>query len=99
MNYPDLQINKDDLRDVIRTLDAAGSDLFKQAKPVQTTPDCGESSGETAEALAALAAVVCAMSERFGVLKDAAQKALDLAIETDEDIAQRGNAQRRGIEG
>lgn len=98
LNYPDIQVNKDDLRDAIRTLDTAGADLFKQAKPVQTTPDCGKSSGETAEALAALAAVVGALSERFGVLKDAAQNALDSAIEADEDAAQRGHAQRRGME-
>ncbi|MEI7055651.1 hypothetical protein WBG06_07525 [Nocardioides sp. CCNWLW239] len=95
----DMHVNPDDLRSIKSTLDTAGSDLFKQAEPLQKTPDVGESSSEVATALASLAAAVGGMSEGLGKLGDSVQNALDHATGADQAAGDEGRRHEQRVRG
>ncbi|GGU09719.1 hypothetical protein [Nocardioides albus] len=95
----DMHVDPDDLRSIKNTLNTAGGDLFKQAEPLQKTPDVGESSSEVATALASLAAAVGGMSEGLGSLSDGVQNALDHATTSDEAAGEAGRRQEQKVRG
>ena len=99
MTDDDIHVNPDDLRSIKNTLDTAGGDLFKQAEPLQKTPDVGESSSEVATALASLAAAVGGMSEGLGSLGDSVQNALDHATTSDHAAGDAGRRQEQRVRG
>lgn len=93
-----IQIDPEDLRTIHRTLDGAGGDLFKQAKPLQKTPDAGASTKEVASALAALATAVSGAAEGLGQLGDGVQDALGHATTSDHASAEAGRRQQSKLE-
>ncbi|MER7608454.1 hypothetical protein [Nocardioides sp. NPDC127503] len=99
MSDDDMHVNPDDLRSIKSTLDTAGGDLFKQAKPLQKTPDVGESSSEVATALASLAAAVGGMAEGLGSLSDGVQNALDHATTADHGAGDAGRRHEQRMRG
>lgn len=99
MTDDDMDVNPDDLRSIKSTLDTAGGELFKQAEPLQKTPDVGESSSEVATALASLAAAVGGMAEGLGSLGDSVQNALNHATTTDDAVGAEGRRHEQRVRG
>jgi hypothetical protein len=95
----DIHVSPGDLRSIKNTLNTAGGELFKQAEPLQKTPDVGESSSEVATALASLAAAVGGMSEGLGSLSDGVQNALDHATTSDHAAGDEGRRHEQRVRG
>lgn len=95
----DIHVSPSDLRSIKNTLNTAGDELFKQAEPLQKTPDVGESSSEVATALASLAAAVGGMSEGLGSLSDGVQNALDHATTSDHAAEEEGRRHEQRVRG
>ncbi|MGH3350238.1 MAG: hypothetical protein ACRDPS_06180 [Nocardioides sp.] len=94
-----IRVNPDDLRSIKSTLTTAGGELFKQAEPIQKTPDAGESSSEVASALASLSAAIGGAAEGLGQLVDGVQNALDHATTTDDASGDEGRRQQQQVRG
>ena len=94
-----IHVDPADLKSIKNTLNTAGGDLFKQAEPIQKSPDAGESSSEVASALASLAAAIGGAAEGLGQLGEGVQNALDHATTTDVATGDEGRRQEQRVRG